>query len=234
MEALLGTLKSEAAESGTQTISVYLNGKLAKQMRVDRKSLVGPDLQLELPTSALKRGENKLHIESSAGQSGTYALEFRQTVKAESMGIVLQAGGLTIDRVYRKMEAQPLEDGTIRLLPSKNPVTQASPGDILQCELTVRTDRPREFMLVEDPLLSNAEAADSDGLSREYWWCGSSVRDDRMAFFIRAMTKGTQKITYKVRVQSPGLTRAMPTRIENMYDEKQQAEGGETEMAVVR
>lgn len=112
----------------------------------------------------------------------------------------------------------------------------ASAGDLIQVELTVVSDRRRDYVLIEDPIPAACRITDRDVLpddeSWSWWWAKSSFYDDRAAFFATALPKGTSTITYTMRAEMLGKSTALPTVAYNMYDPDQRSVAPEITLEV--
>lgn len=219
-------LTNEIGRTFEATLS--LNGKPYKKLHFDPASIFDLDQKIEVPLSELNSGTNRLSVEVSGNGSLYYSANLRQVVRQPKIAAD-GAPSLNISRAYYRLETQRLEDGSQRLLPSKQPTTQFNTGDLIQVELTVNSSIDREFMMVEDPIPSNCRVTDreyvDEGSEWNYWWSQLIIRDDRVAFFMRDEDKGRQVLTYTMRAEQPGKVRALPPTIANMYDPAQAAHG---------
>ena len=126
---------------------------------------------------------------------------------------------LQITRSYRKMPKM-LRNVRTKAKPAP-PQTSFRTGDIIEVTLSIRADRPYEYLLVEDPLPAGCEASDRgyiDPWSWDYWWTNQIVRDKMVAFPIRRFDKGARDITYRVTAMTAGKYTALPAKVYNMYD----------------
>ena len=124
----------------------------------------------------------------------------------------------------------------MRLMPTKKPITTTDSGDTLRVELTISSNKPRQFIMVEDPTPSNCRVTDreqlDDGEQWAFWWDRLVIRDEKVAFFIRNLASGTQTISYTMRAEGLGTAHALPTTLSNMYDLSQHATGQESLLEV--
>jgi uncharacterized protein YfaS (alpha-2-macroglobulin family) len=95
------------------------------------------------------------------------------------------------------------------------------------------------YVLIEDPFPSGcettergeAEASTAEG-DWSHWWSSTDVRDDRIAFFARTLTKGKHVVEYNLRAQTPGTYRVLPTFVEPMYTPATRAESGDAKVTI--
>lgn len=213
-------------------VQVSLNGKTLASFSLTKQSLTDPALVLTVPMTDLQKGQNQLEIRKTGTGTVYFDTELTQHVAPPPMGI----SGLSVTRTYHKLEPQPLEDGSVRLLPSKTATTDFKPGDLLAVEVQVNSDRDREYMLLEDPIPAGfrvTEREDPGEYETWGWWFSRLlVYDDRVAVFARTVPKGTQVIRYIMRAESAGQAKVRPSVIYNMYSPLERAYGGELEVTV--
>lgn len=210
---------------------VMINGVL-QQIVVDPQ--VGATVRV--PIAQLKKGQNDVRVVGSTDLYYTVMLsqfDVRKKLDPEP-GV-----GFSIERSYHLLEARTLQNGTTRLMPTERSVDQAKSGDVVRVELKIKSDVPREYMMIEDPMPSNFRNMEGDvdfGSAQDegWWWSKTVVRDDRIAFFARWLPRGESTISYNMRAESPGIGGCLPTHIENMYDPGQRASWSSTNLEVVR
>lgn len=131
-----------------------------------------------------------------------------------------------------------MEDGTLRLMPSAQPVDRAQPGDIIECKLDIESSTNREFIQVVDFPPTNCRVTErelpGEGEDWSDWWTSTQIRDDHIAFFAKSLAKGPTRITYTMRAESPGLSHALPCQVSNMYDPSVSASTAEDVFEVSR
>ena len=93
------------------------------------------------------------------------------------------------------------------------------------------------YVLIEDPFPSGCEVTehgtvDASADDWDHWWSSMDVRDDRIAFFARTLTKGKHVIQYNLRAQTPGSYHALPSLLQAMYAPETRAESAEAQVAV--
>ncbi|MEZ0327793.1 MAG: alpha-2-macroglobulin family protein [Fimbriimonas sp.] len=216
---------------GSSQVSVQVNGK-----SIGSYALTASDSAsgvVKIPVKELKAGENQIRLTASSGRA-FYSMRLEQFDQDADMAAV-PGKGLRIERRYYLLEPQRMENGTMRLLPSKQPVTQVKSGDLVRVQLTINSDVPRQYVMVEDALPSNFRAMERENVGLDewgWWWSKTVLRDDRITFFSDWMEKGEKKIEYTIRAEAPGSGFALPTRIENMYDPTQGASGAGAKLEV--
>ena len=249
--AILGLIQVMKAlpspEPGT-VVSVKVNGQVAAEFTLMQEALTGPGLKVDIPVKRLHTGDNKIELVEKAGRfvfndavpwkPGVlyYSAELTQTVVRTQLGEVVNGGSMKVHRAYYKMESRRQDDGTLRLLPSKRPVTEVQAGDIVKCVVTVDSADERQFVMVDDPIPAGFHVTERETLGEDEewsnWYCSMSIRDDRVVFFARRMPRGSNTISYMMRAETPGVSHALPTSVSNMYEPDTQAFSGETRLEV--
>lgn len=215
---------------------VSLNGKQLASVKLDPSILSKPDTRLEVPIGELLSGENKLTLTRTDGGPAYYSAQLRQTVAQQTIGRIVNADGLQIDRSYHRLRTTRLEDGTMKLQPERDPTLRYSVGDIIRCELKVTATTDRSFLMIEDPIPAGfvvTERTELDPYEEwDNWWARSVVREDRMAFFMDFVPAGTHLLSYHLRAETPGRAQALPALVSQMYDPQTHAGTPEDKLEV--
>ncbi len=200
-----------------KSVAVRLNGKAigARAWRAGEMS----SGTVVINGKDLKEGANVIEFNSTGGT--VYAQVDAKFVVVGAEDRPVESKDFTVNRVYRVMETQQLENGTKRLMASKRVVTQVKVGDIVQVEIHVNTKDPIDFVMLEDPIPSNFKVVERDAIGDEeswsYVWDGIQIFDNRVALFMTHLIPSDGIIRYKLRAESAGEATALPTRVEPMY-----------------
>lgn len=216
--ALTTYLERSGERPTPQTVTVVLNGRTVGTYTMDPNRPRDARPVVRVARNQLSTGTNRLEVRSSAGVT-YYGLEVRQAVARSTRQ---PTPGLEMTRRFYRLESRKIEDGSARLMPAAQPTDGFDSGDFLQCQITIRSDRPREFVMVEVPIPANTRVTEREDLDVEetwsYWWSRIVVRDDRVALFARSLPQGTSTLTFNIRAESRGTTTLLPATLENMYD----------------
>jgi hypothetical protein len=234
--AMTGYLTRTQELTQPGAISISVNGKPRTTLPLSPNTGLGVDPTLTIPLSELKPGENTIQI-SRPGGVGYYAADMRQVVSMDEMGAMSSENSLSISRAYYKLDRSRLENGVLSVLPGERKIQEAQAGELLKVIVTVRTDIPRQFVIIEDPIPSNCrvnERGEVDSYEDwSSWWAQTIVRDDRVAFFVTDLPAGEHKFSYVMRAENEGVGRALPTLIYNMYDPDLRASTASSSFTVV-
>ena len=229
---LTGYLNHTKELSTASTATILVNGKEMGRFTLDPRA-EDPTRTVEIPRKELGDAAH-IVIRTTGKVYRTVALagfEVSKELKAAATD-----RNLDVQRQTFLMEARKDSDGTMRLLPSKKPVTEFKNGDVVRVELTIKSDYPREFVLVEEPTPSSCRVTErtelGEGEEKDWWWSQTVVLDDHLAFFARNLPKGESKIVYHMRAEQAGRAVALPARAANMYDPGRWASTAETRVRV--
>jgi len=224
--------------SNTSTVAVLVNGRTAGTVTLNPKVTEDPSWTITVPRKDLGNGEVRVEIQKQGAGSCYYNVALSGLDVSPMLAEKSTDPSLTITRKYFKLEAQALDDGTMKLLPTKKEVTNFANGDLVRVELTINSDTARQFVLVEEPTPSNCRVTERTELEeyepKSWWWSRTLILDDHLAFFTRWLPKGESKITYNMRAEQAGQVRALPSTIDNMYDPGRWASTAETTVEVTK
>ncbi|HRF58287.1 MAG TPA: alpha-2-macroglobulin family protein [Fimbriimonadaceae bacterium] len=208
-------------ELGTSyALDIKLNGRMLKTVAVDLKTMVSASLPVTVPITELQEGDNTIEIVKRGGGLCYYSLEVKQTPSEARIGHLVNGSGLRVDHAFYALAAKRMEDGTLRLKPSAQPVTTALSGQTLRGLITITSDRPLEYVLVEVPTPSNLRVVENDSPDEWSWWYSDmQVLDDKIAFFMRYVPQGASTVEYHVRAEAPGTASALPATAYAMYND---------------
>lgn len=189
LTAYLRQTKELSNLGGTMTVSV--NGKEIKSVTFDQSSLFQPDLQITVPMSELQVGKNTVKISQAGEAVCYYAADLKQVIPDDKLGNLVANNDLTVERTYYKMESRRMDDGSMRFDASRQPVDRVQSGDVIKVVLRIKSNKQREFVLLEDPVPSNCRVTERDEIFEDeqwgWWWARTIVMDDRVAFFARTL-----------------------------------------------
>jgi hypothetical protein len=179
----------------------------------------------------LRAWPNGLEISRGAGSGTLYYtanLALYQPVEA----LAAESRGITIERRYCRAELDAEGDEDRELTPC-TPITEASPGDLIEVRLTLTLPHTRYYLMVEDlypagmepvdPMLKTERGGAAPGVTRQGqgWWRPrfdhQELRDERAAFYADNLSAGTYQVRYYLRAAVPGAYRVLPATASEMY-----------------
>ncbi|MFN8490819.1 MAG: MG2 domain-containing protein [Caldilineaceae bacterium] len=212
--ALTDYLLQQRETTADTTYRVELNGQELTHGHLGRGE---PAVTLEIAADQMRRGANRLHIEQSGGGQLYYVINSRTYQAEPAIGA---AGNIKLERQYLDIT-------------TKQPLTHAVVGQLVQVQLNVQMPDNGFYMLVEDALPGGLEALNESlntsshqavaNQEPQYYWQQygyneKEVHDDRVTFFITELNAGQRTFTYLARVTRAGTFVAMPAQAYAMYD----------------
>lgn len=225
----------------TGTVSVNVNGQTLKSFNLSPQAGNEADLQVEIPGSRLKSGDNKITLARAGGGSPVfYSLQVRQIIAAEDIP-ALEQSKFKITREYLRLTTPDRSKKWEMSTEATNNVLRQ--GDSIRVKLTFEAPRDMAYVMIEDPFPAGCETTERGTANQEIdsdWSYGYSsidianidVRDDRIAFFARKISAGKHTIEYHLRAQTPGVYHVLPAQVSPMYDPETRAETSETRVEV--
>jgi hypothetical protein len=115
--------------------------------------------------------------------------------------------GQAIDQKVEKYERTELKN-----------LAELKSGELVEVELEIDSKNDYEYLIFEDPKPAGFEPLlVRSGYNRNDMGAYMELRDDRVAFFVRALARGKHSISYRMRAEIPGRFSALPTRAYAMY-----------------
>ena len=215
------------------TLNVRFNGQTLKTFALTPQAGSEPDLQVEIPGTRLKSGDNTITLQRAGGGSPVfYALQTRQTLASEDIP-ALEASKFKLEREYLRLTTPDRsKKWEMSTEPTNNKLRQ---GDSIRVKLTFEAPRDMAYVIIEDPFPSGCETTErgtaNQDVDSDYRYGYSTidianidVRDDRIAFFARKISAGKHTIQYHLRAQTPGVYHVLPAQVQPMYDPEIRAE----------
>ena len=88
--------------------------------------------------------------------------------------------------------------------------------------------------MIEDPKPAGCEPVDlhSGAAYGRSLWTHIELRDRHVALFAAHMPQGKHKLTYRLRCETPGSFRVLPTQVEGMYSPYLRANGASDRITI--
>lgn len=217
-------LKETGVESGGYRTIVRVNGMQVFDASFSSGDLNGSEKRVFVHAPMLRDGENEVTIEKS-GRGGLW-VSARLDYRTDIAHMLAEDNGFEVSREYFRLVKEKSGTGYIyRKQPFGGTVKS---GEEMLVKITVRTEKAREFFMLEDHFPAGCEVvADVGGFiiegEREYagvpagqeeawqwWYADRDVRDEKIAFFATRLDKGEYIFSYILRAQIPGNYTVMP------------------------
>ncbi|HUE70281.1 MAG TPA: alpha-2-macroglobulin family protein, partial [Pirellulaceae bacterium] len=231
VEAFAEYIKASGESEPQMTVEVWLDGEKKKEALITRENLFTYDNKLVISGADVKDGAHELEIRRSAGKGNVYFNAYLTNFTLEDH---ITKAGLEV-KVNRKYYLLVPVDKTVKAQGDRGQVLDQKvekyerkelanlatlkSGDLVEIELVIESKNDYEYILFED-----MKAAGFEPVSLQSGYGGSKglgaymeLRDNRVAFFVRSLARGTHSIAYRMRAEIPGQFAALPTRASAMY-----------------
>ncbi|MGO8703189.1 MAG: alpha-2-macroglobulin family protein [Candidatus Brocadiia bacterium] len=244
VEAFADYLKASGEDKPDMTVTILLDGKAQKEVRITPKDIFSFDNKLVLEGRALADGKHTIEfVKKGAGplyfnayltnftledpitaagleikvQRKYYQLvEAAKTVKAEG------SRGQAVDQRAEKYERRELAN--LAMLKS---------GDLVEVELEIESKNDYEYIVIEDAKAAGFEPVDlRSGYNGNDMGAYVEFRDERTVFFVRDLARGKHSVSYRMRAEVPGKFSALPTKASAMYAPELKANADEIKLQV--
>ncbi len=216
-------------------IRVSLNGEQLFEKHVDKSNWYDFEGTIKVSGDRLRPGKNVLTIEKSGTGKPVYSTFFRRFRRAATFEA--STGGLTIAREYRRIQktGDPTKGGVT--ITELKPGDTVQSGDEIEVVLTVKTDQPRRYLMIEDPLPAGCEPVRNPtpqrwiGRAWNYWYAHKEFRDEKVDIAVTHLS-GEQRVSYRMRAEAPGMFKVLPARVWNMYQPEEGANSAGTSLGI--
>ena len=226
--ALAEALHPDASEfHPDERVRVLLDGVEVGSTHITQPILDAADAEIVIPASKIRNG-GTLTFEKSGRGALYWATDAVRYVPPSAKStndadvplftrLFAKAPEFSIDRTYDVGHPGPWRV-----------------GDEVKVTVTVSTREDVQYVLVEDPFPAGAEHQDEQGHAADDAWSGVQLLDDHAAFFAdRLNPRYPLKITYTLRVTTPGTYTAPAPTAGAMYGPPVSAVGKGTTITVV-
>lgn len=229
IEAMAEYLVASGEAQPDLTIEVFVDGEKKKEVKVNAENLFSFDNQFVLIGDAVADGEHVIELK----KRGAGPVYFNAYVTNFTLEDFITRAGLEI-RVNRKFYKLTRVDKSTEVANTKGQVVQQKvdkyqreelanlallkSGDLVEVELEIDSKNDYEYLMFEDMKASGFEPVDvRSGYNGNDMGAFMELRDERVAFFVRALPRGKHSVAYRLRAEIPGKFSALPTRASGMY-----------------
>ncbi|MHB9132173.1 MAG: alpha-2-macroglobulin family protein [Armatimonadota bacterium] len=244
IEAFADYLKASGEEKPNMTVTLLLDGKPMKEVKIDGANLFSFDNKLVLEGADVTTGEHTVELVKTGSGSlylNAYLTNFTLEDSIKKAGLEIKvnrafyklvpvvksikvegAHGQALDQRVEKYERQLLKD-----------LSRVKSGDLLEVELTIDSKNDYEYILFEDMKAAGCEPMDiRSGYNANDMGAYMELRDERVCFFVRALARGKHSVSYRLRAEIPGQFSALPTKASAMYAPELKANSDEMKLRI--
>ncbi len=229
IEAMAEYLKASGEDSPDLTVAISIDGKKAKEVKIDKGNLFTFDNKLVMLGDAVESGKHTVEV----SKKGTGPIYFNAYLTNFTLEDHITKAGLEV-KVQRKYYKLTREDKEIKVPGSRGqPADQKvekykrteladlatlKSGDLVEVELEIDSKNDYEYIVFEDPKAAGFEPVQvRSGYSANGLGAYMELRDEKVCFFVRALARGQHSVSYRLRAEIPGKFSALPTQASAMY-----------------
>jgi alpha-2-macroglobulin len=194
-----------------ETVSVFVDGRALKSVRITSAVLNAADAEIDVPASLLRDG-SAIRVERS-GQGSLYWSSDFTRYAPWTQHVVQDPSRSIFARLFPK--APPLR------IERRYSVDHSGPwriGDEVHVDVTVTARDDVQYVAIEDPFPAGAEYVAVQGQAGSSNWSGVQFFDDRAVFFADKLYRPWPlHLSYSLRVTSDGTYSAPPPVAYAMY-----------------
>ena len=244
IEALADYMKASGEDKPNLTVEVWLDGKKQKEVKVDSSNLFTFDNKFVLEGDAVTGGEHTFELR----KQGTGPLYFNVYQTNFTLEDFITKAGLEV-KVQRKFYKLTKSDTQIDVAGSRGQAVKQKvekfdrtelenlstleSGDLVEIELEIDSKNDYEYLIFEDMKAAGFEPVEvRSGYNGNDMGAYVEFRDERVAFFVRQLSRGTHSISYRLRAEIPGNFSALPTKASAMYAPELKANSDEMKLKI--
>ncbi|MBL7661243.1 alpha-2-macroglobulin [bacterium] len=244
IEALADYIQASGESAPNLTVSVAVDGKILKEVKISPENLFTFDNVLMLEGAALTDGKHEVSIKKSgtgplyynayltnftledyitkAGLEIKVNRKFYKLVRNEEKMLLAGAQGQALEARKDSYQREPLQD--LQMLKS---------GDLIEVELEIDSKNDYEYLIFEDLKAAGFEPVDlRSGYNGNELEAYVEFRDEKVSFFTRSLSRGKHSISYRLRAEIPGKFSALPTLGFAMYAPELKANADEIKLQI--
>ncbi len=245
IEAMAEYLTASGEDKPDMTIEVWVDSKRRQEIEVTSENLFTFDNSFVLEGEAVASGPHKIELKkrgsgplyynayltnfttedfiTAAGLEIKVEREFYKLVQRQDATDVVQGSqGQVIDQQALKYDRVPLPN-----------LSEVTSGDLIEIELTIESKNDYEYVIFEDRKAAGCEPVElQSGYTKNGLGAYVEFRDEKVAFFLRRLARGTHTVSYRLRSENPGQFSALPTKAYAMYAPELRANSDELKLRI--
>ncbi|MCL2760695.1 MAG: hypothetical protein FWD70_03495, partial [Desulfuromonadales bacterium] len=219
--ALANYAAATGESKGNYSAGIAINGNNVAKYKVENGALTSGNGQISIPATSIKPGINRIEISKSGSGTAYISTSLEYAVAPDENH---SSDGMALERRMYKVKAVK-DNNNWRL--EYTPLKEGDPvyvGEDIEVRLTVTNKKPLEYVVIEDRLPAGFEVRETDSDPRFMddsfyldWYTQRERHDDRMAFFITSLDKGSHEFRYMIYPELKGNVIALPATFWPMY-----------------
>lgn len=244
IEALADYMRASGESEPDMTVEILLDGRKLKEVEITKENLFSFDGTALVLGDAVESGKHEVAFR----KKGKGPLYFNAYLTYFSLEDFITRAGLEIKvnrRVYRLIP----EEKEIDVSGSRGQAVSQKvekyrrealenlsllhSGDLVEVELTIESKNDYEYIVFEDMKAAGFEPVEvRSGYLRKGMRAYMELRDERVAFFVERLARGTHSVSYRLRAEIPGRFSALPARGFAMYAPELKANSDEIKLKI--
>jgi len=245
VEALADYLQATDELNPELTVEVWVDGKKEQSVEITKENLFGFDNSFVLEGNDLTSGEHTIELKKS-GRGPLYHNAYLTYFSLEDF--ITKAGlEIKVQRKFYKLVQDKDASATVsgsrgqvvdqkklkykRILLENLESVQS--GDLIEVELEIDSKNDYEYVIFEDLKAAGTESVEvQSGYKKSGLGAYVEFRDERVAFFMRQLSRGKHSVSYRLRAEIPGQFSALPARAYAMYAPELKANSDEMKINI--
>jgi uncharacterized protein YfaS (alpha-2-macroglobulin family) len=244
IEAIADYLKASGEDKPDMTVEIWMDGKKHKEVKIDAANLFRFDNKLVLKGDAVEAGKHTLEIK----RKGTGPVYFNAYLTNFTLEDFITRAGLevNVNRKYYKLtrvngatkvsgaRGQAFDQKIEKFQRTEMPnLSTLKSGDLVEVELEIDSKNDYEYLIFEDPKAAGFEPLlVRSGYNANDLGAYMELRDEKVCFFVRQLTRGKHSLSYRLRAEIPGKFSALPTRGYAMYASELKGNSDENKLTI--
>ena len=221
-----------------------MDGQKKKEVKINADNLFSFDNRLLMSGKAVESGKHTVEVR----RNGTGPVYFNAYLTNFTLEDFIAKAGLEI-KVQRKYYKLTAVDKKIKVSGSRGQaldqkvekyerrplanLAELKSGDLVEIELVVESKNDYEYILLDDLKAAGFEPVEvRSGYTGNEMGAYVEFRDERVAFFVRALARGTHSVSYRLRAEIPGTFSALPAKAAAMYAPELRANSDEIKLRI--
>jgi uncharacterized protein YfaS (alpha-2-macroglobulin family) len=254
IEAMSEYLVASGESQPNMLVEVWIDGEKKQSVEITPEVLFAFNNSFIVLGADLKDGEHTVELrKSSLGGNDkpakTGPLYFNAYLTNFTLEDPIKAAGLEI-KVGRKFYKLVQREGAKAIVEGASGQAEAQKvlkydreelksldlvqsGDLVEIELEIDSKNDYEYVIFEDFKVAGSEPVEiQSGYTKDGLGAYVEFRDEKVAFFLRQLSRGKHSVSYKVRAEIPGQYSALPAKAEAMYAPELKANSDELKLRI--
>ncbi len=250
IEALAEYLVASGEGKPNMAVEVWIDGEQKQTVEINAENLFTYNNAFIIEGEALTAGQHTVELRrKTLGESEAGPLYHNAYLTNFTKEDFITAAGLEIKvqrKFYRLIQDK---DATKAVAGSRGQVVdqkslkynreelvnlaEVKSGDLIEVELEIDSKNDYEYILFEDAKAAGTEAVDlQSGYTPGGLGAYVEFRDEKVAFFVRALARGKHSVSYRLRAEIPGKFSALPVKASAMYAPELRANSDEMKLRI--